>query len=267
MTSSSLRDLLSKIKFDADLKELLRSAECPEDVVRIGNSIGYPITTDQVEDAIRSYGIPRGNLYFLLNILMYKDNTAEHEADVLAKDSPRIGSQTLIIKGTGYDLGGDEVSDQLFGRLTELEPSEYGSLLHSLELEIDESAPEFPPVLILRDDRTGKDVYLNDEISIEELGVQIEGDFPIETDIDMTNDITTQSVAKAEKLKGVWGKFELSDGEEFTPGKLLLDVRKHTLGKGVHQKVIHLCRVYYNDMDLNEDVVETTGVSIEYFLE
>lgn len=198
---------------------------------------------------------------------MFEDKITSTEADVPTKDSPQIGSKTLIIKGTGYDLGGDVVSDDLFGRLTELEPSEYGSLLRSLEIDIDESAPEFPPVLILRDDRTGEEVCLNDETSIEELGVQIEGDFPIQTDIDVTNDITTQSVAKTEKLKGVWGKFELSEGEEFDPGKILLDVRKHTLGKGVHQKIIHLCRVYYNGMDLNEDVVETTGVSIEYFLE
>lgn len=180
-------------------------------------------------------------------------------------------SQTLYVKGTGYDIGGFEASDSLFDSLLEADPSQYDSLLSGIDVEIDDSLPEFPPILVLRNNCTGEEECLNGDLSINDLGVKINGDYPIEYDI--KSDTTsveagfTKCVAKIEKLKGVWGKFDMSDGEIFDPSKLLLEVRKHIMGKRENVKIIHTCHLYYNDMDLNEDVVETRGISIDYFLE
>jgi len=268
MAETSLRSLLTRIKFDQELKLLLRDAECPADVVQIGNSLGFQVTNDQVEDAIKSYGIPRGNLYFLLNILMYDEGESPTpQPDTGLTNNEKLSTKTLYIKGTGYDFGGVEVECSLFDDLKAVDPAEYGSLLRNVEFDIDESAPEFPPVLILRDNRTGVEACLNDGVSIEDLGIKIDGDYPLDFDIDIANNATTQSVAKVEKLKGIWGKFDIKGGDSFDLAKLSVEVRKHVLGKGEYQKVINTCSIYYDDMDLDEDVVETRGVSIEYFIE
>lgn len=270
MSLSSLRSLLNQIKFDSELKQRLRAADCAADIVEIGTSLGFSVTTDQIEEAIRTYNIPRGNLYFLLNILMYE----EAEPSIPEDKSQREGTghpmtQTLYVKGTGYDIGGFKASDKLFNSLQVADPATYGALLSGIDIEIDDSVPEFPPILVLRNNGTGEEKCLNDDVPLEELGVQIEGDYPLDSKIDEEYGDTefTSCVTKVEKLKGIWGKFDMSDGESFDASKLLLVVSKHVLGKGENVQIVHTCRVFYNDMDLNEDVVETRGVSIDYFLE
>ncbi|MBO8223198.1 hypothetical protein CUB78_06215 [Prochlorococcus marinus str. XMU1401] len=74
-------------------------------------------------------------------------------------------------------------------------------------------------------------------------------------------------VTKVEKLKGIWGKFEFNKGEDFDISKLLISVEKFTLGKKEAKSEINICRVYYDDIDMDEDAVETRGISIDYFLE
>ena len=55
--------------------------------------------------------------------------------------------------------------------------------------------------------------------------------------------------------------------KKFDLSKLIIDVENHTLGKNENQEIIHTCRIFYDDMDMDEDAVETRGISIDYFLE
>ncbi len=186
-----------------------------------------------------------------------------------------LPARTLYIKGTGYDIGGDEVSEEIFDELREADESDYGSILYGddFDVDIDDSGPEFPPILVLHNNETGEEECLNGEKTLEELGVKIEGDYPIvnNKEVDSTGSNVdsdyNQFVTKIEKLKGIWGKFDIKEGEKFDLSKIIIDVEKHTLGKNDYQKTIHTCRVFYDDMDMNEDVVETRGISIDYFLE
>lgn len=178
-------------------------------------------------------------------------------------------SRTLFIKGTGYDIGCDEIEDDKFDELLSSDESDFGSLLYDFDVDIDDSGPEFPPILILKNNATGKELCINDLNSLENLGVSIEGDYPVSANSseDENESSYDQMVTKVEKLKGIWGKFEFNKGEEFDIAKLLISVEKFTLGKKEAKSEINICRVYYDDIDMDEDAVETRGISIDYFLE
>ena len=88
-------------------------------------------------------------------------------------------SRTLFISGTGYDIGCDEVDEEVFNELLSSDESDFGSLLYDFDVDIDDSGPEFPPILILRNNETGEEECINDSKSLENLGVSIEGDYPI----------------------------------------------------------------------------------------
>ncbi len=178
-------------------------------------------------------------------------------------------SRTLFISGTGYDIGCDEVDEEVFNELLSSDESDFGSLLYDFDVDIDDSGPEFPPILILKNNETGEEECINDSKSLENLGVSIEGDYPISNNSSEDDNESSydQMVTKVEKLKGIWGKFEFKEGEEFDIAKLLICVEKFTLGKKEAKSEINICRVYYDNIDMDEDAVETRGISIDYFLE
>tara|TARA_B100001989_G_C24509835_1_gene449756 strand:- start:96 stop:1352 length:1257 start_codon:yes stop_codon:yes gene_type:complete len=193
----------------------------------------------------------------------------QRQPNLIGKINDMNSSRTLFIKGTGYDIGCDEVDEDKFNELLSSDESDFGSLLYDFDVDIDDSGPEFPPTLILKNNTRGEELCINDLNSLENLGVAIEGDYPISENSseDENESSYDQIVAKVEKLKGIWGKFEFNKGEEFDIAKLLISVEKFTLGKKEAKSEINICRVYYDDADMDEDAVETRGISIDYFLE
>ncbi len=198
-----------------------------------------------------------------------KKTLMQRQPNLISKINDTKSSRTLFIKGTGYDIGCDEVDEDKFDELLSADESDFGSLLYDFDVDIDDSGPEFPPILILKNNATGEELCINDLNSFENLGLSIDGDYPISENSseDENESSYDQMVTKVEKLKGIWGKFEFNKGEDFDISKLLISVEKFTLGKKEAKSEINICRVYYDDIDMDEDAVETRGISIDYFLE
>ena len=198
-----------------------------------------------------------------------KKTLMQRQPNLISKINDTKSSRTLFIKGTGYDIGCDEVDEDKFDELLSSDESDFGSLLYDFDVDIDDSGPEFPPILILKNNATCEELCINDLESLENLGVSIEGDYPISNNSSEDDNESSydQMVTKVEKLKGIWGKFEFKEGEEFDIAKILISVEKFTLGKKEAKSEINICRVYYDDIDMDEDAVETRGISIDYFLE
>lgn len=179
-------------------------------------------------------------------------------------------SRTLFIQGTGYEIGCDDVDEDMFDELLNSSEFEFGSILNDFDVDIDDSGPEFPPVLILRNNGTGEEKCISsDSDSLENLGVSITGDYPINTNFSEGESESNydQMVSKVEKYKGIWGKFDFNEGEEFDISKLRISVERFTMGKKKSKAEINICRVFYDENDMDEDAVETAGISIDYFLE
>ncbi len=199
--------------------------------------------------------------------------TLEDKTNKSAEVNAPETSRTLYIKGNGYEWSNEYIDEELYNKLYD-QYSEWGLEEEFLEeqdydcdsLDVEDSGPSFPPDLILRNEDTGEEEWLNSDKSLEDLGVKINGDYPIKENNTNDNKEETKSkdyrIHKAEDYDGTWGKFDIEKGEIFDLSKLQIYVERKNCG----DLTIDMCSITYDDKDLNEDICELGGNSIEWHL-